>query len=262
MLRTKLERRAARVLRVPVSTLNMGETCDLVASWAEDGDRTRCVTFANAHMLAVASTDDTFLDAMNEMDLNCPDGRPLVWVARHLEGHPEARNVAGPDFLPYFIKHTRGKGLRHFFLGAASGVAEMAVGHLRKFDADLQIAGIYSPPFGPLTDEALAMQANMINKSGANIVWVSLGCPKQERWLQRNRHRIDRKVVLAVGQAFDVTSGNVRRAPKVLRVVGLEWFYRLLRNPVRLSPRYLVYNSIFLWNVLIVHVLKARDHSQ
>ena len=261
MMTTKQEHLTVRVTGVPISTLNMEQTCRLVSSWAADKEKTRCVTFANAHMLAVASVDDSFFRAMNGMDLNCPDGRPLMWVGRYLEGHAELQNVPGPDFMSYFIECTKGKGLRHFFLGARPGVAESAVRNLRKLDPDIQVVGCYSPPYAPLSEEGLAKQAEITNESGADIVWLSLGCPKQELWLHFNRHRLDRKVVLAVGQAIDLAAGNMRRAPRVFRWLGLEWLYRLVQDPVRLSPRYFKYNSIFLWEVFKNHLLKEQPRT-
>jgi len=246
---------SAELLGVPLSSLPLDATMELVTEWAF-GDSTRCVTFANAHMLALASQDVEFHALLRSMDLNCIDGRPLAWLTDSPDSATPLRTVCGPDFLPAFMAHTQHLPLRHFFFGAGPGVAQQVAAHFVAAHPALLVAGSDSPPFTEFSEQEMLRQVELINASGAELLWVSLGCPKQERWMHANRHRLRVKVVLAVGQAFDVVAGRVRRAPIAAQRAGLEWLYRLLQSPRRLASRYAVYNTIFLWAVFLQRILR------
>jgi N-acetylglucosaminyldiphosphoundecaprenol N-acetyl-beta-D-mannosaminyltransferase len=238
-----------RILDIPIGALTMPEAIHLVAQWLKDDGHCRLVTFANVHMLVEARLKPDFGDILRQTDLNCPDGSPLSWIGKALYGD-RISQVAGPDFMPLFCHHTINQGYRHFLYGGGEGVAEKAAQELMFRYPDIQIVGLYTPPFiqlSPWEDEKVCTK---INASGADVVWVCLGCPKQEKWIREHRDRLNAKVILAVGQAFDILAGTRIRAPKLIRRFGLEWAYRLVKEPGRLWKRYLFTNVLFVaWMV-------------
>jgi N-acetylglucosaminyldiphosphoundecaprenol N-acetyl-beta-D-mannosaminyltransferase len=210
---------------------------------------TTLVHFTTVHMLIESVLSDEFGSILRSADINFPDGMPLVWLGTRAKSDGVSR-VCGPEFMPAFCRETAHLGYRHFFYGGAPGVAEQVIAQLKKETPDLQVAGHYCPPFRALTPEEDRAICQQINDSGADLVWVCLGCPAQERWIHDHRKKLNARVLLAVGAAFDVVAGRSNRAPKILRNYGLEWCYRLLKEPRRLWRRYLVYNSFFLYLML------------
>jgi len=237
------------VLGVPISVLAMSDAIAKVNGWVKRTQRAQLVTFVNAHMLVEAQFSSKFLLTLNQMDLNCPDGAPVHWLSRSLN-RQRAEKISGPDFMPRFCKQSVELGHKHFIYGGAPGVAEEASKTLQKRYPGIQIAGYLSPPFHKLTADESADVAATINQSGADIVWVCLGCPKQEHWIWEMRDLLPGKVLLAVGQAVDIIAGRRERAPEFLVSHGAEWVYRLFKEPARLWKRYLVTNSLFLLFVL------------
>lgn len=239
-----------RLLGVPVAATNMKAAIREVRSWIERGDRGRMVTFSNVHMLVETTRSYSFFEVLQKSDMNCPDGKPLVWYGRSKVGRENVDQVCGPEFLPAFCEATADLNLRHFFYGGAEGVAARAAVMLQQRVPGIQIAGVYSPPFRPLTGGEKEEMIRTINESRPDVLWVCLGCPKQEAWIDEFRSRLDVPVLLAVGLAIDILAGTRDRAPSLLRYLGLEWFYRLCQEPRRLWRRYLVYNSIFVYHLL------------
>jgi N-acetylglucosaminyldiphosphoundecaprenol N-acetyl-beta-D-mannosaminyltransferase len=238
-----------QLLGVPVAATNMQTAIRQVSSWIERGDRGRMVTFSTVHMLVEGLRNPGFFEVLQKSDMNCPDGKPLAWYGRHKAGRG-VEQVCGPEFLPAFCEATASKNLRHFFYGGADGVASRAAAILHERNPGVQIAGVYSPPFRALTAEEKDQVVAAINASRPDVLWVCLGCPKQEAWIDEFRRRLDVPVLLAVGQAMDILAGAKDRAPTILRNMGLEWLYRLWQEPRRLWRRYLVYNSIFLYRLV------------
>jgi N-acetylglucosaminyldiphosphoundecaprenol N-acetyl-beta-D-mannosaminyltransferase len=235
---------SVRLFGVNLYQGTLSDAVALVSCWASAKNRTRLITFSTAHMISEGSLHESFRSIHASMDLNCMDGMPLVWMARLLTG--TGSRCCGPDFMPEFCARTAKLGLRHFFLGGADGTAERVAIELKRRSPELRIAGWFTPPFRAMTKEEDAQCIDFINSSNADLVWVCLGCPKQERWLNEHRDRLNPTVVLAVGLAFDTVAGNMRRAPAPLRNMGLEWAYRLCTEPRRLAKRYFISNSIFL----------------
>jgi N-acetylglucosaminyldiphosphoundecaprenol N-acetyl-beta-D-mannosaminyltransferase len=238
-----------RLFGVPVATTNMSSAIAAVRSWIEHGDRGRTVTFTTVHMLVEGMKNPGFSRILEKTDLNCPDGMPLVWYGRKRAG-VDIERVCGPDFLPAFCASTADMNLRHFFYGGAEGVASRAAATLKRANPGMEIAGVLSPPFRALTQEEKDGIVCTINAAKPDVVWVCLGCPKQEGWIEEFRDKLNVPVLLAVGLAFDIVAGDKSRAPAALRALGLEWFYRLCQEPRRLWRRYLVYNSIFLYHLV------------
>jgi N-acetylglucosaminyldiphosphoundecaprenol N-acetyl-beta-D-mannosaminyltransferase len=143
------------------------------------------------------------------------------------------------------------KGYKQFFYGGAVGVPQKLQEALTERFPGLQVVGAYSPPFRPLTPEEDQNVVRMINESGADVVWVGLGAPKQEWWMAKHLGQITAPVMVGVGAAFDFHTGRVRQAPPWMQERGLEWLYRLYREPRRLWKRYLMSNSLFVWYLLL-----------
>jgi len=237
--------RTFQVLDTPIGLLTMPKAIQTVTQWLREEGRCRLVTFANVHMVVEARLKPEFGDILRQTDLNCPDGSPLSWIGAALHGDKVSR-VAGPDFMPLFCEQTVSQGYRHFFYGGGEGVAEKTARELMLRYPGIKIAGQYTPPFRQLTPQEDQQVCRQISESGVDIVWVCLGCPKQEKWILEHRNQLDAKVILAVGQAFDIVAGVRRRAPKLFRGLGMEWAYRLFQEPGRLWKRYLFTNALFI----------------
>ena len=237
------------LLGTPVATVDPESLSETMVSWIRSGERGRLVTFTNVHMVVEALRNKVFQKLLRDTDINCPDGAPVAWYVKRASGR-NIRRVSGPDFMPYFCKETAPLHLRHFFYGGAEAVAARAADALREKIPLLQVAGVYTPPYRPLTPEEDAEVVRMINSAKPDVVWVCLGCPKQEIWISDHRDKLDAPVLLAVGQAVDIAAGTKKRAPRVFCAAGLEWFYRLCQEPGRLWKRYLIYNSIFIYHLL------------
>jgi N-acetylglucosaminyldiphosphoundecaprenol N-acetyl-beta-D-mannosaminyltransferase len=243
------EIRQFRLLGAPVAATNMQSAIQTVRFWIERGDKGRMVTFSNVHMLVEGLRNPGFLKLLQSSDLNCPDGMPLVWYGRRKAGRNVER-VCGPEFLPAFSAATASLNLRHYFYGGAEGIAAKAAAELERSNPGMQIVGVYSPPFRAMTTEEKDELVRSINAVKPDLIWVCLGCPKQEIWIDEFRSKLDVPVLLAVGLAVDILAGTKSRAPSIMRNLGLEWLYRLCQEPRRLWRRYLVYNSIFLFRLL------------
>jgi N-acetylglucosaminyldiphosphoundecaprenol N-acetyl-beta-D-mannosaminyltransferase len=203
------------------------------------------VCIANVHMLVEAHNDAAFADMVNSADMVTPDGMPLAKSIEWLYGIKQDR-VAGMDVLPAVIEEAIRKNLSVFFYGGSSQMLEHTKAYIDTIYPQLQVGGMISPPFRPLTPEETEQDIAAINQSGAQIVFVVLGCPKQEKWMQAMRGRIH-AVMLGIGGALPVMVGMQKRAPVWVQKSSLEWLYRLCQEPRRLFKRYATTNTVFMW---------------
>ncbi|WP_224999901.1 WecB/TagA/CpsF family glycosyltransferase [Cesiribacter sp. SM1] len=210
-----------------------------------DARKSSYVCFANVHMLMDAYQIPSFNQVVNEADIVTPDGRPLS-VLMNLHYKNKQERACGMDLFPDILREAEKRALSVFFYGSTNEVLETITQKAREELPALTIAGAYSPPFRPLTPEEDKEVVDMINASGANLVFVSLGCPKQEKWMHEHKGKIQ-ACMLGLGQAFLTYAGLEKRLPKWARDLSLEWAYRLYLEPKRLWKRYLVGNSRFLW---------------
>ena len=248
------------VLGVPIGITTMRDVVSLVNKWIRQPSKARLVTFTNVHMVVEASVQPAFRSMLQTMDLNCPDGFPVYWLTRHAHGR-EVEKISGPDFMQTFCEQSAGMGHRHFLYGGAPGVSDGAAATLRSLYPGIDIVGTYCPPFRALTADERADVIETIRQSHADLVWVCLGCPKQEKWIHEIQTELPGKVFLAVGQALDILAGRTQRAPDVLSRYGGEWMYRLVKEPRRLWKRYLVTNVLFvllLARERMVHCMSER----
>jgi N-acetylglucosaminyldiphosphoundecaprenol N-acetyl-beta-D-mannosaminyltransferase len=235
-----------RVLRSSIHAVQIDDVMEIFEQWISSRDRSRYVALCNVHMVMEAYNNPYFHDVLTSADLVVPDGMPVVWMGRR-QGCQLRRRVYGPDLFRDFCQRTGTKGYRHFLFGGHPGIPDAVAEKLTRCYPGIQIAGICSPPFREHTRAEQNEMIAKINNSGADVLWVALGCPKQELWMYQNRDRLSVPVIVGVGQAFDLYAGRVRQAPRWARDNGLEWAFRLLGSPRRLWRRYLVYNTQFLW---------------
>jgi N-acetylglucosaminyldiphosphoundecaprenol N-acetyl-beta-D-mannosaminyltransferase len=216
------------------------------------------VCLCNVHLFVVARHDDEVRRALAGAALAFPDGWPIAWLQRHL-GHPMAMRVAGPDLMARAIADGRGSGVRHFLLGSTEDVVRGLEENLARRFPGAEIVGRLSLPFFERndfigTDSVIAD----VRRASPHIVWLSLGCPKQELWMLRYGRELAPALVAGVGAAFDFHAGTKRRAPAWVQRAGLEWLHRLLSEPMRLGSRYARTNSEFL--LLASRELLRRRH--
>jgi N-acetylglucosaminyldiphosphoundecaprenol N-acetyl-beta-D-mannosaminyltransferase len=205
-----------------------------------------CVSAAAVHLVMVAQEDPETRAAVLQ-STTVPDGQPLVWALRAL-GHRDASRVYGPELMArYCERAATGTGARMFLYGGRDGAAlEQLCQALATRFPGLDIVGGCSPPFRSLTDAERDAVAEQINASGADVVWVGTGQPKQEKWMAEMRERLAPPILVGVGAAFDFHAGLVPQAPSWMQAVGLEWVYRLVQEPRRLWRRYARYNPRFV----------------
>ena len=203
----------------------------------------RYICFSNVHTLVMSVEDPSYRDILNNSALTFADGNPIAkrQIASGLVG---AERVAGPDFMDHFFRDTADGQVSHFFYGSSQETLDALQSNLKKKYPDINIKGMYSPPFRDLTPEEDAADVERINASGADVVWIGLGAPKQEKWMADHAGRIN-GVMMGVGAGFDFHAGTIKRAPIWVQKVGMEWFYRLCQDPGRLFKRYVVTNIKF-----------------
>ncbi|MBC6988791.1 MULTISPECIES: WecB/TagA/CpsF family glycosyltransferase [Hymenobacter] len=203
------------------------------------------VCFANVHMLVEAQRDPEFRQVLDNAAIVSPDGSPVAAAVGWFNDTKQER-VAGMDLLPALLEEAAKRGQSVYFYGTTQTILDAMVARAKRELPALRIAGIHSPPFRPLTPEEDAAEVAAINAADPDLVFVALGCPRQERWMAAHQGRI-RACMLGVGQAFPVYAGLEQRLPQWARRLWLEWAYRLWLEPRRLWKRYLVTNSHFVY---------------
>jgi N-acetylglucosaminyldiphosphoundecaprenol N-acetyl-beta-D-mannosaminyltransferase len=213
------------------------------------------VTVTGMHGVAESREDLRFREILNAADLVVPDGMPLVWLGR-LHGFPMRHRVPGSELMEEFCQKTKSR-YRHFFYGGGPGVAEDLANQLHARHG-ITVAGTFTPPYRPLTPEEEEQVSRQVNESAADVLWVGLSTPKQEKWMHAHRNTLRVPLMLGVGAAFDMNSGRLRRAPEWIRENGLEWLFRLVMEPRRLWKRYLVIipRSVFSVSLELFHLRK------
>jgi exopolysaccharide biosynthesis WecB/TagA/CpsF family protein len=236
------------VLGIHVSVTNLDHTIGTFAGWIEQGRRQLvCVTDMNA--LLHARADARLTEVYNASGLTVPDGMPLVWAGKKA-GFEEMDRVAGPDLLERVLAEAAERGWTQYFYGGAEGVAEELRERFQDRHPALKVVGVECPPYRALTDAEDAETVARLNEARPDIVWVGLGAPKQERWMADHRDRLNATILIGVGAAFDFHTGRLERAPQWMQRAGLEWSYRLYKEPRRLWKRYVLGIPRFLLGIL------------
>ena len=231
------------VLGMRVDATSYEDASRRVARWAHDG-HSAYVCVSTVHMVMEAFDSPAFRGVVNDADLVTPDGRPLVWALRGL-GVRGATQVRGTDLTTHVVERAAREGIPVGLYGGTPELLETFVHILEDRFPGVRVVCRIAPPFRPLTPEEDASVTREISASGARILFVGIGCPRQERWMGAHRGRIP-AVMLGVGAAFDFHTGRVRQAPGWMQVAGLEWLFRLLMDPKRLWKRYARHNPRFV----------------
>lgn len=232
-----------RILGVNIAITNMHDTINLIVEQIDEL-KGEFICLSNVHTTVMSQEDEEYRNIQNSAFLALPDGSPLALTQR-LRGYHTAEQVAGPDLMPALWNATEKTDIFHYFYGSTQETIEALEKKLKKDYPELKIAGMEAPPFRPLTEEEDEQAVKRINDSGASILWVGLGAPKQEKWMYEHRGKI-KALMLGVGAGFDFHAGTVKRAPAWMRNHYLEWLYRLIQDPKRLWKRYVQTNAKFL----------------
>lgn len=242
------------ILGINIEVSTYSELVQQCLAWAKSG-QSRSIFFANVAMLMEAHDSPAFRAKINSADRVNPDGMPLVWALRAL-GHRAACRVYGPDAMEALLRAAQESGVPTGFYGGSAATLAQLLSKVERRYPGIRIAFRLSPPFRSLSEAEDESIVKQISDSGARILFVGLGCPKQEEWIIDHRDRIP-AVMLGVGAAFDFLAGSKRQAPRWVMRIGLEWAFRLASEPRRLWARYLKHNPRF--GVMFLRQWMARN---
>lgn len=231
------------ILGVNIAAIDMEWTLDYIKKFIKNlsGDY---ICVSNVHTTVMSYEDSEYCDIQNGGIMALPDGGPLSSVGRK-RGHSKMARVTGPSLMGEVFNISAENGYRHYFYGSTEVTLEKMKDKLESNYPDIQIVGMYSPPFRPITDEEDELIIKMINDTYPDFVWVGLGAPKQEKWMEMHQGKV-KGVMVGVGAGFDYYADNIKRAPKWMQKSNLEWLYRLLQDPRRLFRRYMKTNIQFI----------------
>ena len=250
---SNLNRATIDVIGSQIDVLDWNLAVSRVSHWSRRRE-SKIICICNAHSVVTARQDPSFSRVIAAADMATPDGAPVAWLMRKL-GSVYQQRINGPDLMWRYCAHAENSAESMYLYGASQTTLDALQSSLLSAFPRLLIAGAYSPPFRPLTADEDEEVVRRINDSGAGVVWVSLGCPRQEKWIHDHRGRIS-AVMVGVGAAFDYHAGTIKRAPLWMQRNGLEWLYRLASEPKRLWRRYLVTNTLFLCYAMMQLVFK------
>jgi N-acetylglucosaminyldiphosphoundecaprenol N-acetyl-beta-D-mannosaminyltransferase len=243
------------VLGMRVDATSYDDAARRVLRWAREG-RSAYVCVATVHMTMESFDSPGFREVVNGADLVTPDGRPLVWALGAL-GVRNPSQVRGTDLTTRVVEFAAREGVPIGLYGGTAGLLEDFAKVLETRHPGISIACKIAPPFRPLTSEEDEAVTQEVSSSGARVLFVGIGCPKQERWMAAHKGRVP-AVMVGVGAAFDFHTGRVRQAPRWMQVAGLEWVFRLLMDPRRLWKRYAKHNPRFVGHFLMQMLSSGR----
>ena len=247
---------STRILGTRIDAISWEQILGRIVRWSSE-QRSRVICLCNVHTVTTARYNRVLHHALRHTDINLPDGAPVAWLMRRRDW-PEQQRISGPDLMWQVLREAEKLAIPIFLLGSTPATQGRLRRVLMQAFPKLILAGGLSPPFRAHSfDEQQKIVAN-INRSGARIVLVGLGCPKQEIWMSAHRGSI-KAVMIGVGAAFDYHAGQLQRAPAAWQRLGLEWLHRLLQEPRRLMQRYLLTNTLFLL-ALPFELWRSREH--
>jgi N-acetylglucosaminyldiphosphoundecaprenol N-acetyl-beta-D-mannosaminyltransferase len=235
------------ILQVPFDLVDYRAVMGIIGQWKRRGER-HYVTLTPPYSVLMCYRDVELKEATTKAGLTLPDGVGIILAAGLLR-YPHSGRVSGPTLMLRLCDWGRSEGLRHFFYGGLPGVADLLADKLSEQFPGLVVAGSYCPPFRRLSAEEDAQVIQYIGGCRPDIVWVGLGSPKQEKWMREHTGKINASALIGVGAAFDFHSGRVKWAPHWMRKAGVEWAYRLVKEPRRMWRRN-VNSLVFLARVL------------
>lgn len=231
------------ILKTNINVTNMQDTLAYIGARI-DVLRGSYICVSNVHTTVMSYESEHYRTVQNSAAMALPDGGPLSKYSR-FAGFRNAERVTGPDLMVELFRISAQKGYRHFFYGSTQETLDDMRTALRRDYPGMVVAGMYAPPFRPLTEEEDQKIIALINDARPDFIWVGLGAPKQEEWMYDHRGALN-AVSVGVGAGFDYLAGHIRRAPRIMQVLCLEWLYRLLQDPKRLWKRYVTTNVKFL----------------
>lgn len=240
-------RLTGRVLGAPIDALDWAQAVERLMGWARARE-SRYVCICNAHVVVTARQEPAYGQVLENADMNTPDGAPVAWALRQ-GGFKGQGRISGPDLMPRLCEEAAREGVKVLFYGSTDRTLALLREQLSARYPGLEIVDAISPPFRALSEEEDRAMVERINASGAGLIFVGLGCPKQEFWMATHRGAVS-GVMLGVGAAFDFHAGTVKRAPQWMQDNGLEWLHRLCSEPRRLWKRYFVTNTLFVLGML------------
>ncbi|KMY57238.1 MULTISPECIES: WecB/TagA/CpsF family glycosyltransferase [Bacillales] len=235
------------IFDIRIDNVTLEEACNRILAFVENGEMHKYVVTPNVDHIIKIQKDKEFRHIYKNASLVLADGMPLVWAAKLLK-KPLKEKVSGSDLFPVLCEKAARRNMRIFFLGGQEGVAQKAAEVLKRKYPEINIVGIYSPPFGFEKDEVENRKIiNMINDTKPDILFVGLGAPKQEKWIYHHLNEINVPVSLGIGASFDFVAGTKKRAPAWMQKAGLEWFWRFCLEPRRLFKRYFIEDAKFIY---------------
>lgn len=235
------------IVKSNISAVTLDESVILIENWVKSKKK-KYVCICNTHSVVTASNNEKFNEVINSAGLSTPDGMPLVWALK-MYGYNEQDRVDGPSLMLRLCENSVRNKFKIFLYGSTQEILdELKISLCEKYEG-IEICGVYSPPFRKLTDEEDRNVVDMINGSDADLIFVSLGCPKQEYWMFDHKDNIN-GVMIGVGAAFDFITGKVKRPPVFFQKLGLEWLFRLVNEPKRLWKRYAYNNPVYIYKFL------------
>ena len=231
------------ILKTNINVTNMSDTIKYIGGHLDDL-RGKYICVSNVHTTVMSYENEEYRKIQNGAAMALPDGAPLPSYSRR-KGYKQAQRVTGPDLMLELFAISKEKGYRHYFYGATEETLQSMKEVLERDYPGIQIAGMYAPPFRALTPQEDAQIVAKINESRPDFIWIGLGAPKQEEWMYQHMGQLQ-GVLIGVGAGFDYLAGYIKRAPRWMQRMSLEWLYRLLQDPKRLWRRYFTSNVKFI----------------
>ena len=231
------------ILKTNINVTNMSDTIKYIGGHLDDL-RGKYICVSNVHTTVMSYENEEYRKIQNGAAMAQPDGAPLSSYSRR-KGYKQAQRVTGPDLMLELFAISKEKGYRHYFYGATEETLQSMKEVLERDYPGIQIAGMYAPPFRALTPQEDAQIVAKINESRPDFIWIGLGAPKQEEWMYQHMGQLQ-GVLIGVGAGFDYLAGYIKRAPRWMQRMSLEWLYRLLQDPKRLWRRYFTSNVKFI----------------
>lgn len=247
-----------KLISLMIDTGSYRSFIDRILNLASTG-KSSYICVANVHMMIEAYQDAKFADVVNHADMVTADGVPLTWGLKLIH-HIKQDRVAGMDLLPDLLSEMEKQNMGAYFYGGTQLMLDKTEEYVHDLYPDLNISGLYSPPFRALSAAEDQEIFDNINASGAKVIFVALGCPKQEKWMAKAKGHVN-GCMIGIGGALPVMIGLQKRAPIAMQRIGMEWFYRLMQEPKRLFMRYFVTNTTFIW-LLFKARLNRASHQE
>ncbi|PKG23704.1 WecB/TagA/CpsF family glycosyltransferase [Niallia nealsonii] len=241
------ENKFGKIIKTNITALTFNQTIDVIEGWIKN-KKNDYVCVCNTHSLVTADEDEEFEEVLNNAGICTPDGMPLVWALKKY-GYINQDRVDGPNLMLKLCELALLNGYRVYLYGGTNDNLNKLEKDLKNRFKGINIVGKYSPPFRELSKQEDDEIIDMINSTNPDLVFVSLGCPKQETWMYKHRNSIN-GIMLGVGAAFEFIIGNIKRPPIIFQKLGLEWLFRLISEPKRLWKRYAYNNPVYVYRFL------------